>query len=32
VAKVSDLIKGANLPGLVIPPAKSETPKESKSS
>jgi hypothetical protein len=32
VAKVSDMIKGANLPGLVIPPTKSETPKESKSS
>jgi len=32
VAKVSDMIKGANLPGLVIPPAKSEMPKETKSS
>jgi hypothetical protein len=32
VAKVSDLIKGANLPGLVIPPPKSETPKDAKSS
>jgi len=27
VAKVSDMIKGANLPGLVIPPAKPETSK-----
>ena len=32
VAKVSDMVKSANLPGLVIPPTKSETPKESKSS
>ena len=32
VAKVSDLIKGASLPGLIIPPAKSEAPKETKSS
>ena len=32
VAKVSDMIKGASLPGLIIPPAKSETPKQTKSS
>ena len=32
VAKVSDMIKQANLPGLIIAPAKTEAPKESKSS
>jgi seryl-tRNA synthetase len=32
LAKVSDMIKSANLPGLVIPPAKPETSKETKSS
>ena len=32
VVKVSDMIKGANLPALIITPPKSETPKETKSS
>ena len=32
VAKVSDLIKQANLPGLIITPPKTEAPKETKSS
>ena len=32
VVKVSDMIKGANLPGLIITPPKPETPKETKSS
>jgi membrane-associated HD superfamily phosphohydrolase len=32
VAKVSDLIKQANLPGLIVTPPKTETPKETKSS
>ena len=32
VSKVSDMIKGANLPGLVVPPAKKEPAKEAKSS
>ena len=32
MAKVSDLIKQANLPGLIITPPKTETPKEPKSS
>ena len=32
VAKVSDMIKQANLPGLIITPPKAESPKETKSS
>ncbi|PYL52796.1 MAG: hypothetical protein DMF29_10280 [Verrucomicrobia bacterium] len=32
VAKVSDMIKAANLPGLIITPPKTEPPKETKSS
>ncbi len=32
VAKVSDMIKQANLPGLIITPPKTESPKETKSS
>ncbi|MEY2543197.1 MAG: hypothetical protein QOE81_658, partial [Verrucomicrobiota bacterium] len=32
VVKVSDLIKQANLPGLIVTPPKTETPKETKSS
>ena len=32
VTKVSEMIKGANLPGLVIPPTKIEPPKDSKAS
>jgi len=32
MAKVSDMIKQANLPGLVIPPPKTEASKETKSS
>jgi photosystem II stability/assembly factor-like uncharacterized protein len=32
VVKVSEMIKGANLPGLIITPPKTETPKETKSS
>jgi len=32
VAKVSDMIKQANLPGLIITPPKTDTPKETKSS
>ena len=32
VAKVSDMIKGASLPGLIIPPPKTDTPKETKAS
>ena len=32
VVKVSDMIKQANLPALIITPPKTETPKETKSS
>jgi hypothetical protein len=32
VVKVSDLIKQANLPALIITPPKAEPPKETKSS